>query len=96
MVLGRAGALGAPHNIGTRPVRTFPPDVCLQFGVDRSDCLLVHVLGSVRTLNVNHGFRFEQEPIWSYTSNAFIADKDKGLSVVAYIERVVRACAALL
>lgn len=47
-------------------------------------------------LEVFHGFRFDQEPIFSYKSPALIDDGDKSLWMVAYTERVVHACEALL
>lgn len=43
-----------------------------------------------------HGFRVEQEPIFSYKSGALVEDPQSGLWVVAITERVTRVCAALL
>jgi hypothetical protein len=60
------------------------------------DRLIVRLPVAYRTLQACQGFVFEQEPVFSYLSHRFIADRGTSLWVVAYTERVVRLCAALL
>jgi len=60
------------------------------------DRLAVKIPESYAELAMPHGFRFEMEPLFSYKSGALIQDRDSGLWVVAYTERVVRICSGLL
>jgi len=60
------------------------------------DRLGVKVPDNYAQLAMPHGFRFEMEPLFSYKSGALIQDRDSGLWVVAYTERVVRICSGLL
>lgn len=58
--------------------------------------LLVRISSNYGHLEVCYRFLFEQEPFFAYKSREFIPDRDTGLWVVAYYERVVRVCARLL
>ena len=60
------------------------------------DRLLVWIPASYSELEVPKGFLFEQEPLFSYCARVLINDEHSGLWVVAYTERVVRICSALL
>lgn len=60
------------------------------------DRFLVRIPFSVARLEVFHGFIFELEPIFSYMMHSFIRNIDIGLSVFAYIKRVVHMWTALL
>ena len=60
------------------------------------DRLLARIPASYSELEVPQGFLFEQEPLFSYCARALIDDEQSGLWVVAYTERVVRICSALL
>lgn len=60
------------------------------------DRLLVRIPDNFTLLDVFPGFKCKQEPICSYKLRAFIEDRESGLSVVAYTERVLRVCATLL
>lgn len=43
-----------------------------------------------------NGLRHEQERVFSYKSHEFIRDRETGLWLVAYTERVMRACGGML
>lgn len=60
------------------------------------DRLCVRIAPTIKGLEVCHGFLHEQETILLYNSSAFVADRDTGLWVLSYTERVVRVCEALL
>lgn len=45
------------------------------------DCLLVRITPNYKHLEVRHGFRYDQKPVFSYKSRAFVDEKDKGLWV---------------
>lgn len=60
------------------------------------DRLLVKVPEMYNRIGGCQGFLFEQEPVFTYKSSTFVTDPGTGLWVVAYTERVVRLCAALL
>lgn len=47
-------------------------------------------------VDVSHGFKYELEPILSYTSRALIEGRQPGLWVVAYTKCVLVICAAIL
>ena len=78
--------------------RFVPYHLICAYGLTESarDRLLVRILSSYKDLEVPQEFRFEQEPVFSYKSSLLISDRGTGLWVVAYTERVVRVCAAVL
>lgn len=57
---------------------------------------LVCITLSYECLKTCHGCRFEQEPIFSYTSRALIDKTHSGLWILSYTERVLRLCSAEL
>ena len=60
------------------------------------DRLLARIPACYSSLEVPQGFLFEQEPLLSYCARALIDDGQSGLWLIAYTERVVRICSALL
>lgn len=47
-------------------------------------------------VEVSESFLFEQELFFAYKSSELISNRDTGLWVVAYSERVVRVCASFI
>lgn len=57
---------------------------------------LVHIPVAYVTLHAIHVIKFEQEPVLSYESRTMILNPKSGICVVAYTERVLWLCAAVL
>lgn len=58
--------------------------------------MFVQITVGFDALPICHGRKVEQEPVFSYVYRVLIDDHQYGLWVVAYMERVVRTCAAVL
>lgn len=68
---------------------------CYNLSEMARDRLLVRILKHYTNLEVCHYFYFEQEQVFAYKCCSFIDDRDTGIWVVPYTERIVRDFAPL-
>lgn len=69
---------------------------CYNLTEGAHDRMFVRIPVEFDALQICHGKRVEQEPLFSYMSLDFIDGYQFGLWVVSYTERVVRTCAVVL
>lgn len=62
---------------------------------DRDRCFL-RIPPSYYHLEVCHGFKIEQEPVFSHKPRVLIDDPKSGMWVVRFTKRVIHVCASLL
>lgn len=60
------------------------------------DRFFVRISTTFTPLEVCHAFRYQYEPVFSYTYHVLIRDRDTGVWIMAYTERVERGCDGLL
>lgn len=88
-VLESSSTLEASNVVGTRTVRDVPFHVLVKFHGGRTRLLKRSPAPCVRLyeykrLEICHGFKYEQEKVFSYKSCALVEEHESGLWVVAY------------